>query len=85
MSSRILTYYRSFYLVIDAPRAYKSEANSRASKSEFNSQAQSDRSHLIMQNFAKALWNILKQCNAKLKVMIMCEKGLSKLAIKPEF
>ncbi|XP_028766248.1 kinesin-like protein KIN-6 isoform X2 [Neltuma alba] len=55
----------------DAPRVCKSEANCCPSKSECDSQAQSDRSHIIMQNFAKALWNILKQYNAKLKVAEM--------------
>ena len=71
-------------MVVDSSRASKLEINSRASKSEFDSQTQSDRSHLVMQNLAKALWNILKQYNGKLKVMIMSKKGLSKLAIKPE-
>ncbi|KAK4276501.1 hypothetical protein QN277_014642 [Acacia crassicarpa] len=60
----------------DAPRACKLEANSRAVKSECDSQTQSDRSHIIMQNFAKALWNILKQYNAKLKDAEMEIKSL---------
>ncbi|KAI9113139.1 hypothetical protein K1719_015664 [Acacia pycnantha] len=60
----------------DAPRACKLEANSRAGKSVCDSQTQSDRSHIIMQNFAKALWNILKQYNAKLKDAEMEIKSL---------
>ncbi|XP_054799784.1 kinesin-like protein KIN-6 isoform X2 [Prosopis cineraria] len=49
----------------------KLKANRRTPKSQRDSQAQSERSHVIMQNFAKALWNILKQYNSKLKVAEM--------------
>lgn len=30
-----------------------------------------ERTHQIMQNFAKALWSVLKQQNEKLKVIVM--------------
>ncbi|KAL2346236.1 hypothetical protein Fmac_000236 [Flemingia macrophylla] len=37
-------------------------------KPECDSDAKSERSHIIMQNFAKVIWNVLKQYNSKLKV-----------------
>ncbi|KAK7283421.1 hypothetical protein RIF29_12925 [Crotalaria pallida] len=37
-------------------------------KPECDSQAQGERSHIIMRNFAKVLWSVLKQYNSKLKV-----------------
>ncbi|XP_024930248.1 kinesin-like protein KIN-6 isoform X2 [Ziziphus jujuba] len=40
----------------------------QAVKSNRVGQTQEDRNHLILQNFAKALWNVLKQYNEKLKV-----------------
>ncbi|XP_022636750.1 kinesin-like protein KIN-6 isoform X2 [Vigna radiata var. radiata] len=50
----------------------KLDANSSVSlKSEFDSQVPSERSHIIMQNFAKVIWNVLKQYNSKLKVAEM--------------
>ncbi|KAJ1387629.1 P-loop containing nucleoside triphosphate hydrolase [Sesbania bispinosa] len=33
--------------------------------------AHGERSHIIMRNFARVIWNILKQCNSKLKVAEM--------------
>ncbi|XP_061373289.1 kinesin-like protein KIN-6 [Gastrolobium bilobum] len=53
----------------DASTVGKLDASSYVSfKSECDSQAQSERSHIIMRNFAKVLWNVLKQYNSKLKV-----------------
>ncbi|WVZ18199.1 hypothetical protein V8G54_005521 [Vigna mungo] len=50
----------------------KLDANSSVSlKSEFDRQVPSERSHIIMQNFAKVIWNVLKQYNSKLKVAEM--------------
>ncbi|KAK7352235.1 hypothetical protein VNO80_17654 [Phaseolus coccineus] len=50
----------------------KLDANSSVSfKSEFDRQVRSERSHIIMQNFAKVIWNVLKQYNSKLKVAEM--------------
>lgn len=40
-----------------------------AAKSNCSGQTQGERNHLILQNLAKALWNVLKQYNQKLKVM----------------
>ncbi|XP_050880934.1 kinesin-like protein KIN-6 isoform X1 [Lathyrus oleraceus] len=36
-------------------------------KSECNSHAESERSQIIMRNFARVLWNVLKESNSKLK------------------
>nr|XP_007135998.1 hypothetical protein PHAVU_009G009500g [Phaseolus vulgaris]ESW07992.1 hypothetical protein PHAVU_009G009500g [Phaseolus vulgaris] len=50
----------------------KLDANSSVSfESEFDRQVPSERSHIIMQNFAKVIWNVLKQYNSKLKVAEM--------------
>ncbi|CAJ1973202.1 unnamed protein product [Sphenostylis stenocarpa] len=47
----------------------KLDASSSVSfKSECDRQLRSERSHIIMQNFAKVIWNVLKQYNSKLKV-----------------
>ncbi|XP_027354591.1 kinesin-like protein KIN-6 [Abrus precatorius] len=56
----------------DASTICKLGANSSVSfKSECDSQLQTERSHIIMQNFAKVIWNVLKQYNSKLKVAEM--------------
>ncbi|XP_027902106.1 kinesin-like protein KIN-6 [Vigna unguiculata] len=56
----------------DSSALGKLDANSSVSlKSEFDSQVPSERSHIIMQNFAKVIWNVLKQYNSKLKVAEM--------------
>ncbi|KAK7351760.1 hypothetical protein VNO77_11439 [Canavalia gladiata] len=53
----------------DTSTVCKLDANSSVSfKSDCESQVQSDRNHIIMQNFAKVIWSILKQHNSKLKV-----------------
>ncbi|KAK7409908.1 hypothetical protein VNO78_00302 [Psophocarpus tetragonolobus] len=50
----------------------KLEVSSSVSfKSECDSQVPSERGHIIMQNFSKVIWNVLKQYNSKLKVAEM--------------
>ncbi|XP_019438062.1 PREDICTED: kinesin-like protein KIN-6 isoform X3 [Lupinus angustifolius] len=56
----------------DASPECKLDTSSCASlKPECDSQTQSERSHIIMRNFAKALWSVLKQSNSKLKAAEM--------------
>ncbi|XP_017435274.1 kinesin-like protein KIN-6 isoform X2 [Vigna angularis] len=56
----------------DSSALGKLDVNSSVSlKSEFDRQVPSERSHIIMQNFAKVIWNVLKQYNSKLKVAEM--------------
>ncbi|TKY75259.1 Kinesin protein KIF18A [Spatholobus suberectus] len=56
----------------DASTLCKFDASSSVSfKSECDSQVRSERSHIIMQNFARVIWNVLKQNNSKLKVAEM--------------
>ncbi|XP_004500932.1 uncharacterized protein [Cicer arietinum] len=43
-------------------------SNSVSFKSESDSHVRNERSHIIMRNFARALWNVLKECNSKLTV-----------------
>ncbi|KAL3012852.1 hypothetical protein AAZX31_06G021900 [Glycine max] len=52
----------------DASTLCKLESSSSVTfKPECDSQVQSERGHIIMQNFAKVIWNVLKQYNSKLK------------------
>ncbi|KAG5030549.1 hypothetical protein JHK85_014531 [Glycine max] len=56
----------------DASTLCKLESSSSVTfKPECDSQVQSERGHIIMQNFAKVIWNVLKQYNSKLKVAEM--------------
>ncbi|CAL0326988.1 unnamed protein product [Lupinus luteus] len=56
----------------DASAECKLDTSSSVSfKPECDSQTQSERSHIIMRNFAKALWSVLKQSNSKLKAAEM--------------
>ncbi|XP_020236012.1 kinesin-like protein KIN-6 isoform X1 [Cajanus cajan] len=53
----------------DAETRCKLDASSSVSfKPECDSHTRSERSHIIMQNFAKVIWCVLKQYNSKLKV-----------------
>ncbi|KAK7310974.1 hypothetical protein RJT34_08799 [Clitoria ternatea] len=53
----------------DTSTVCRSDASSSVSlKSESDSRVPSERSHIIMQNFAKVIWNLLKQYSSKLKV-----------------
>lgn len=64
-------YYQSWlWFCADTSALGKLDANSSVSfESEFDRQVPSERSHIIMQNFAKVIWNVLKQYNSKLKVI----------------
>ncbi|XP_050214190.1 kinesin-like protein KIN-6 isoform X2 [Mercurialis annua] len=56
-------------LLIEASRISKLDSDEIASvMSDCSNLATRERNHTIMQNFAKALWNVLKECNGKLKV-----------------
>ncbi|KAJ1421616.1 P-loop containing nucleoside triphosphate hydrolase [Sesbania bispinosa] len=56
----------------DSSTACKLDAESSITfKSECDSHAHSERCHIIMRNFARVIWNTLKQCNSKLKVAEM--------------
>ncbi|KAE9586709.1 hypothetical protein Lal_00004444 [Lupinus albus] len=56
----------------DASSECKLDTSSSVSfKPECDSQTQSERNHIIMRNFAKALWSVLKQSNSKLKAAEM--------------
>ncbi|EOA39646.1 hypothetical protein CARUB_v10008283mg [Capsella rubella] len=47
----------------------KADPTERSSpKLEHVAQDKNEREHIIMRNFSKVLWNVLKQCNEKLKV-----------------
>ncbi|GAU24975.1 hypothetical protein TSUD_312100 [Trifolium subterraneum] len=53
----------------DTSTVCKLDASSSVSlKSECDSHSGNDRSHIIMRNFARVLWNVLKEYNSKLKV-----------------
>lgn len=53
----------------DASTVCKLDASSTVAFELESDHAQSERSHIIMQNFARVIWNCLKQYNSKLKVM----------------
>ncbi|XP_058785455.1 kinesin-like protein KIN-6 [Vicia villosa] len=53
----------------DASTVSKFDASSSVTlKSECNSHVGSERNHIIMRNFARVIWNVLKQYNSKIKV-----------------
>ncbi|KAF5455756.1 hypothetical protein F2P56_025302 [Juglans regia] len=53
----------------EASQIFRLDVNENATrKSDFPSLAEKERNHQIMQNFTKAIWNVLKQYNQKLKV-----------------
>lgn len=54
----------------DASAVCKLDASSSVSlKSVCESRGRSERSHIIMRNFARVIWNVLKQYNSKMKVL----------------
>ncbi|CAJ2642931.1 unnamed protein product [Trifolium pratense] len=54
---------------ITSKKVCKLDASSSVSlKLECDSHSGNDRSHIIMRNFARVLWNVLKEYNSKLKV-----------------
>jgi hypothetical protein len=64
--------YRLDYgFMTDTSTVCKLDASSSVTlKSECDSHSGNDRSHIIMRNFARVLWNVLKEYNSKLKVML---------------
>jgi kinesin family protein 18/19 len=59
------------YIFSEASRICRLDVSENATKkSDFVDLAEKERNHQIMQNFAKALWNVLKQYKQKLEVLI---------------
>ncbi|KAG7971650.1 hypothetical protein I3843_07G146100 [Carya illinoinensis] len=53
----------------EASQIFRLDVNENATrKSDFPGLAEKERNHQIMQNFTKAIWNVLKEYNQKLKV-----------------
>lgn len=62
---------RVSYFLSEAAKIYRSDAGENATtKSDFVDGPEKERNHQILQNFTKAIWNVLKQYKQKLKVLI---------------
>lgn len=63
-------YHLSFFFLNDFLSEPSGHTERPATKSSHTELAGTERNHLIMQNFAKAIWQVLKQYRDKLKVII---------------
>jgi len=64
-------YHLDYDLMTDTSTVCKLDVSSSVSlKSECDNHAENERSHIIMRNFARVLWSVLKQYNSQLKVML---------------
>lgn len=62
---------RVSYFLSEAAKIYRLDAGENATtKSDFVDGPEKERNHQILQNFTKAMWNVLKQYKQKLKVLI---------------